>query len=718
VRHEVTAEAAAAAVAGTDQADVEKARERLEKERADGVEKLRAALGGRALAYDALLEARKRALLVPNILGGDEGQLPDVGTMLSNADGRILKTSMDVNIGMQKTRTASFEKGAGSLKCLCKKTHSGGDGRVAIILADQAVPAAWEVTGEAACILILRIEFGYLKELAEELVATVRGLSIASGSIIMLFSATNLAAVGTAAYCQDMVRAVAILRRGLGEQVLITPLPHLFMGGCDDAAAVRAAIDVGMWATRFFGGERLVLKKTFVAANDILAETGEEGFRTAPAARIRLPHNGGGGGGDLERIWLSDGKVALPVKVKPVTVELEQKYYTTLVTELRTGLAINVDPAADFERAVPESSDGAAAASGVSSGASSGGTGGGDEATHKLIVGGSNAKRLCEALQEAGIEAELLHLPNLRIIRGAGELVAEKLRDEVGRKKPAAIILQFLDNSIFEALTVEGSRIPPRKCDGKYHLDGDIAVAEKGTVVGMLRICRPIFNATAGIKTVMIGALPRYISAGCCQDPEHMANRVAPGFFANMKKDLAALNRTVKEFLHHDGYDNIRAMDPWVGLKNLEPDQLWGTDPIHIRRNQMEHLVRGINISLEKLAPKKRREQAAGERTAKRIRLDGEAASGGGGGQRSTGNFTDGSSWPSARGGSMGRGRGFHGGQGGLGGGSGRGGGGNVGGSVGYGGGGDMWNGHRRSHSEQQQYGRWRGGQQGFGKRW
>jgi hypothetical protein len=43
---------------------------------------------------------------------------------------------------------------------------------------------------------------------------------------------------------------------------------------------------------------------------------------------------------------------------------------------------------------------------------------------------------------------------------------------------------------------------------------------------------------------------------------------------------------------------------------------------------------------------------------------------------------------------------------------------GNVGGSVGYGGGGDMWNGHRRSHSEQQQYGRWRGGQQGFGKRW
>jgi hypothetical protein len=107
-------------------------------------------------------------------------------------------------------------------------------------------------------------------------------------------------------------------------------------------------------------------------------------------------------------------------------------------------------------------------------------------------------------------------------------MVAEKLKEEVGRKKPAAIILQFLDNSVFEAWLV----------------------------------CRPIFNATAGIKTVVIGPLPRYVTSGCCQDPEHMANRVAPGFFGNMKMDLAALNRTVKEFLHHDGYENIRAMDP------------------------------------------------------------------------------------------------------------------------------------------------------------
>jgi hypothetical protein len=64
----------------------------------------------------------------------------------------------------------------------------------------------------------------------------MRGQYLAGGSIVMLFSATHLAAVGTAAgtaaYCQDMVRAISILRRGLEEQVLSTPLPHIFMGGC------------------------------------------------------------------------------------------------------------------------------------------------------------------------------------------------------------------------------------------------------------------------------------------------------------------------------------------------------------------------------------------------------------------------------------------------------------------------------------------------------
>jgi hypothetical protein len=83
-----------------------------------------------------------------------------------------------------------------------------------------------------------------------------------------------------------------------------------------------------------------------------------------------------------------------------------------------------MDPEADFDKTVAVAAGGGGASAGT--GRSGSGNGG---ATHVLVVGGSNAKRLCEVLKEAGIEAELLHMPNLRIIHGAGEMIAEKLKE-------------------------------------------------------------------------------------------------------------------------------------------------------------------------------------------------------------------------------------------------------------------------------------------------
>jgi hypothetical protein len=226
---------------------------------------------------------------------------------------------------------------------------------------------------------------------------------------------------------------------------------------------------------------------------------------------------------------------------------------------------------------------------------------------------------LWKATVDAGIAAEYLQLPNLRIIRGAGDMVAQKLKDEIARKAPATIVLQLLDNSTFEALTAEGTRIPPRKCEGKHHLDGDIAVADRATVTTMMRTCRPMFNATAGINTVMVGPMPRYVTSGCCQDKEHMANREAPSFLSNMLKDLATCNRLIKEQLHKDGYDNVRCLDPWVALRDIGTESLWGPDPVHIKREHVPKLVEAVKITLTKIMPKRKNEdQGAGNASKKR----------------------------------------------------------------------------------------------------
>jgi hypothetical protein len=188
-----------------------------------------------------------------------------------------------------------------------------------------------------------------------------------------------------------------------------------------------------------------------------------------------------------------------------------------------------------------------------------------------------------------------------------------------------------MDNSMFEALTEEGTRIPPRRLDGRLHFDGNIAVADKAAVTRMLRLCRPGFNSTDDILTAMIGLMPRYVTNACCNDPEHMANRCTPGFLAKMKKELEVLNRTIKEFLHGDGYNNICSMDPWVGLRHLETSQIWqiwGNDPVHFKREHLACVVEGVKITLSKILPKRRRESQSGPPNKKCKTAGGQAGTG------------------------------------------------------------------------------------------
>jgi hypothetical protein len=612
------------------------------KKTEEEVARLRKAIGNKALAYDSVLEARRWRLAAPTLIGGVMTAVPGIGTMLSGGDGRLLLTHLETSIGQQRTVTSTFSVVDGMVRCQCKCEHnsnSGGeaDNRTVFILGDHAIPASWETYNGQACIKIMRIELGSLIELAETFVTKMRGTRLAAGSLILVFSATSLAHAGMAAYCQDLVTALEIIRRGVGAHVLAAALPPFFAGGCDSGQVIRAAVEVGMWTVSYFGDERLAFRQTLNVATELMAESETGGYSTAPATRYRLPHSGGGGGGRQEqfRVWVSDGVLSLPVQVTPATASQEKRFYISLIRELKNGLAFNFGSEVCMDRSV-QANMAAARSGGGGAGPGDGGAG------HWLIVGGSNAKMLWKAATDAGIEAEFLHLPNLRIIRGAGELVAQKLRDEIARKAPATVVLQFLDNSTFEALTVEGTRIPPRKCEGRHHLDGDIAVADRATVTTMMRICRPIFNATAGINTVMVGPMPRYVSAGCCQDPEHMANRAAPSFLPNMQRDLATVNRIVKEQLHNDGYANIRSLDPWVALRDVGTDALWGADPVHIKREHLPKLVEGVKIALAKIVPKRKNDDHSGGNVSKKRWVGSVGGTGGNTGGGNTGGSTGG----------------------------------------------------------------------------
>jgi hypothetical protein len=112
-------------------------------------------------------------------------------------------------------------------------------------------------------------------------------------------------------------------------------------------------------------------------------------------------------------------------------------------------------------------------------------------------------------MTEAGKVAELICLEQLRVIRSNGELIKKKINEAVEKERPTAIVIQILDNTLFEVIAEEGERLPPQRVDGRAHFAGDMAVADRALLRKLLMLCRPALDATDGIKTAFIGPLPR-----------------------------------------------------------------------------------------------------------------------------------------------------------------------------------------------------------------
>jgi hypothetical protein len=185
---------------------------------------------------------------------------------------------------------------------------------------------------------------------------------------------------------------------------------------------------------------------------------------------------------------------ALPSKLWPISVANEKLLITTMIQEIRTGMAIDLEHPPSFERGV----DWCLAES---------------AAGGYLIVGSSNAKRLYNAVLNSGIAADLIYEPNLRISKSAVQTLECKLKKAIKAKRPD-LVLQLLDGTLYYTLTEEGNQVPMENIGGRYHAAGDLALAEKHT---MEKMCRPLLQAAGNIKTVVVGPLPRNVTGGVLQ---------------------------------------------------------------------------------------------------------------------------------------------------------------------------------------------------------
>ena len=164
---------------------------------------------------------------------------------------------------------------------------------------------------------------------------------------------------------------------------------------------------------------------------------------------------------------------------------------------------------------------------------------------------------------------------------------------------------------MFFARYEEGGLVPARKgLDGVYHVDGDLVVADREAQYAILKLCRPLWEAAGGKNFVIVGPMPRYVSASCCPDTEHIPNRLNDNFYEKLKMDLTTTSSTIKDYLFSSGLRNGRVMDPQRNMAGLAPNDIWDSDPIHPKKCIYEKLAEGVR-EVEKGCGKGKRKRSA-----------------------------------------------------------------------------------------------------------
>jgi hypothetical protein len=118
------------------------------------------------------------------------------------------------------------------------------------------------------------------------------------------------------------------------------------------------------------------------------------------------------------------------------------------------------------------------------------------------------------------------------------------------------ILLQLFDNVAFHAVTTDDTIIPCRKdLHGRYHVDGDLFLAPPEMLAPYIRNCLAIFLELAEIPKLVLSPLPRYLTMGCCSDPEHAPNRDDISFRRTIISSAERLQKALRDQLLVNGVE-------------------------------------------------------------------------------------------------------------------------------------------------------------------
>jgi hypothetical protein len=388
------------------------------------------------------------------------------------------------------------------------------------------------------------------------------------GSVILVLSPAHLANVGISAYISDYLSMADNLVRRFGREIRVGPLPPFLLAGVHHSTVVRELFEFITWTGIYYDGCDHYMEETFAAAKIIMQETGVGEQLYMEAKRMRLPASYKN---NEKMLWHSEYRAEgeniihekLPHTITAMLQPKEEKLVLTLLEELRSKLALDLDTSPAFERGLGQPSKAKLA-------------------VDFLVIGSSNASKLSTALGNMGYACSLVFEANWRIGRSSVDHLARRTAAAIADMDPAVVVLQLLDNSCYYGRSRDGSRTAAKKGDdGKYHLEGEVTVCTYDTQLEHLKAIKSILDAVGKKACLLVTPLPRYVVAGCCHSPEHCSNRRYQDYREHLMASLEILRKNFKDFLFYDGRRNIKVFDPSMDLRGMADEEAWGDDPIH-----------------------------------------------------------------------------------------------------------------------------------------
>jgi hypothetical protein len=378
----------------------------------------------------------------------------------------------------------------------------------------------------------------------------------------MLGSVSHMAQVGTEHYITDWVRSRWWIRDRLGENIIVLPLAPIFVDGLYGKSVIRSMVEVISWFIALSATEAVLMKSTLQSILDTQFRCTEGQGWQADRQCFRLP-----AGLDTKATvaFVSDGWGSWPDCIPPVPQAAEREIIMSLLAVLTEAFDLNLDLDPCLARSMADISEQKQA-----------------DATAKYIVviGNSHARRLTEALEDLGCTVRHLSEKGWKLTKANVDTAVSQLADL--EDQPDLIIFQGLDNNAFFVAKEDGSlSVPSRGTDRKYHVDGELRVANKDQTIGLMKIIRPLLEAEDEVPKIVILPIPRYSLDGqkCCTDNDHCTNS-GPNLASEVRGCLASLKRTVRSFMFNEKIRGVKLLDPIALISTGESASY--ADPVHL----------------------------------------------------------------------------------------------------------------------------------------